>query len=379
MGTFDPISQTNVTLDTSKNVADNMLIALSLLSINASRLGLSSDTIANQVKLMLDFFRNNFRPENLGVIAVGSANGTVASNNVFFAKDSVLYGLANLAYYEKFSTTNDIYLTEAKQIWGFVVENMWDEGFWGVFGASNSEGLAVIAGKALEDQVLFGLLSARLMPYETTQQDRYTDFYLQTDAIIKLRYQSVSGNQFWTSADRRLNPSFDLFARPAAYAGLYLQETPHIIGVEISESAVIGSKVPIIIYIKTLSNVPLNITVQNESGFNQVSVIANESITVLEIQSDSNTFPGQRSLSISLSLKKTEFQLFEFTIDLLTNVRVPSELIYLVGAGILAGAILLVRRPPEWLQKRINEFNLQDLSGKFTDESLDPSKIPEQE
>lgn len=366
-----PVSQTEVTLDESKRVSDNMLIGLALLSIDATRVGTTSEIIENRVQTMLDFFRSHFRQSELGLLSVGLANGTVLSSDLFFAKDSILYGLTNLAFYQSKQNAKILYLTEAKDMWHFVVDAMWEDGFGGIFGASNSDFLPIIAGKALEDQVLFGLLSARLMPYESDPEDQFTNFYLELDKIINLRYRSNTA--FWASADRRLNPSNELFARPTAFAGYYLQETPHIIAIEYPDSVIIGAEIPLTIYTKMISGIALNLTLTSSSSFTKQSYLVNTSVSSIIVKFDSDIQPAQRQIHLSLSLSKTEFQTFDLQISLIANVRVPTELIYLVGAGILAGALLLLRRPPEWLNKRLRELNLTQINSSTESKDEDES------
>ena len=368
-----PVSQTEVTLDDSKLVSDNMLIGLALLSIDATREGTTSEIVDNRVQTMLDFFRTYFRQSELGLLSVGLANGTVLSSDLFFAKDSILYGLTNLAFYQSKQNAEILYLTEAKDMWHFVVDAMWEDGFGGIFGASNSDFLPIIAGKALEDQVLFGLLSARLMPYESDPEDQFTNFYLELDKIINLRYRSNTA--FWASADRRLNPSNELFARPTAFAGYYLQETPHIIAIEYPDSVIIGAEIPLTIYTKMISGIALNLTLTSSSSseFTQQSYLINTSIFTITVKFDSDIQPAQRQIHLSLSLRKTEFQTFDLPVSLKANVRVPTELIYLVGAGILAGALLLLRRPPEWLNKRLRELNLTQINSSTESKDEDES------
>jgi hypothetical protein len=110
-----------------------------------------------------------------------------------------------------------------------------------------------------------------------------------------------------------------------------------------------------------IPGIPLNITLESSSVFHNTSHLVNESIINVNARFNSDIAPGKYIIQISLALKNTIFQTFEIIIDMKANVRIPSGLIYLLGAGILAGVFILVRRPPEWLQKRLKEWNLDSL------------------
>lgn len=350
-----PVSTTEVATDTSKRLADNSLIMLALLETNASRLGITDTILQERVSSSLLFFKNHYKVGQ-GMASLGVRDGSVVSSDTYFAKDNALYGLASLKYFEK--TQDGTFLTEAKNSWSFLVDKLWEEGFGGVFGGANQFGDPIIAGKSLEDQVYFSLLSVRLGAYGGLA-DGYLDYFLQTDKIIKLRFKE--NTYIFASADRKLYTSNELYIRAAAFAHYYFLETPHLVGVGTPREAIVGQAVKTEVYVRTIPNVPLNITFTSDVDFEQKSILVNNSSTIrLDLQFGNNIKAGYHDILGTVLLRKVKIQDITLEVNMKANVRIPSGLLYLVGAAVLAGVIIVVRYPPNWLKERLNELNLSD-------------------
>ena len=366
-----PISLTNTSMDTSKSMIDNSFIILSLLSVsNATRAGITTSLIINHVHQTLDFLYNHFHTTNGGVLAVSLADGSNISQGAYFANANALFGLANLAFY--LHTSNTTYLNRAIESWEFLKNNLWESGFGGVFGGVNSFGDPIIAGKTLEDQVLFALLSEQLIPYETyvNGTEHFLDYYIHTNQILKLRF--VSGTTVWSSADRRLYHSNETFLQSTGLYQYYLNQVPHIIDVTSPESVIIGTDIPVNVDIYN-SGLSLNLTITGGSSFEKITQITNLSQVNYNLHFLDTVQSGNYPLDFTLYLAGNVLGTIEININLTPNVRIPSGLLYLGGAGILAVVVLVIRRPPERLKKIIAELNIKQYVEKAQSENKPPS------
>ncbi len=352
-----PINESTFSIDTTKRTADNMIIISSLSQIkHISYLApnFTKTDLENILSKSMDFFINKFLVEGEGIASFGTADGSYISSQTFFAKENALYGLANLDLYKL--TGNTSYESNAEYIWKFIKDTFWEISFGGVFIGITAEGDPTILSKSIEDQIFFDELSLELSSLKPNDTN-YLAYYLKMYVLIKHNF--IKGNSIASSTDYRFNPSSEYYVRSAAYYINFLVNSPHISTIKMPNSIIVGSKLPTKIFISNNANVVLNVSIASSSSFNPVSFHANQSLIEKDLAFENSAQSGSQKLNFNLTISKTLIQQLSISTSLSPNVRIPNGLIYLVGAGILAGLVILVRRPPEFIKSYIQELRAE--------------------
>ena len=359
------INQTAISLDTSKRTADNLIIISSLEQIKHVSF-LESNFTIDQLKAIeiksINFFLTKFVTVIGGISSFGSADGSMISNDTFFAQDNSLFGLALVNLYQVYG--NESYLSEAENIWSYIKQNFWDIGPGGLFIGVNSMGDPVISGKAIEDQIFFAQLSLKLASIVPINSD-YLAYYLKLSTLINYNY--IKNNLVASSTDLRFNPSSEYYVQSASYYIDFLVNSPHISTITYSNSIIIGSKLPVQIFMVNYNNVPMNISISADNYFDPTYVISNSSSVAKDLEFTTDIQSGLRNIYIEISISNAVIQKFTLSVNFTPNVRIPNGLLYLIGAGILAGIVVLVRRPPEFLKKYIQELKKEQSSTPVND------------
>lgn len=361
------LNQTSFSIDKSKRTADNMIIISVLSEISVSHLSLLENGFTKaKLQTILDksmnFFITKFLITDKGISSYGSFDGSNIVTDSFFAKENTLYGLSCLDLYKY--TNNITYLTQAENIWSFLKTDMYEGSFDGVFIGINDQGDPTIAGKSIEDQIFFSLLSLRLAHYSPSNNS-YMTSYLTVSNLITLNF--INGYQVASSTDLRFNPSPEHYIRSAAYYVEFLVLTPHISAVFIPQFVVIGSKVPLKVFFNNPLNTTLNISISSGEYLETYTELSNSSSLATDLTFTNDVPNGYQDLTFSLAISKTPIQSLKGSFDFTPNVRIPNGLIYLVGAGILAGLVVLVRRPPEILKKYLDELREETPEASIVD------------
>lgn len=348
------LNQTAYTIDTTKSTADNMIIISALSQIKHISLlenGFTKQKLDTILSKSMNFFLTKFMISNKGIVSFGSSDGSSIATGSFFAKDNSLFGLACLDMY-KFSG-NTTYLSEAQNIWSFIKNNFWEIGFGGVFIGINDNGDPIIAGKSIDDQLNFALLSLRLSSLVPSNVN-YMAYYLTMATLIKKNF--VIGYRVASSTDLRFNPSSEYYVQSVADYINFLVQIPHVSVLITPKSVIIGSDVPVTMFISNINNISLNISITSQSYLNPVNTLTNASSFKTNLKFNSDVVTGSQNINFDISILKTNIQSISANVTFNPNVRIPNGLIYLLGAGILAGLVVLVRRPPAFLKKYIDEL-----------------------
>ena len=355
-----PINESTFSIDKTKRTADNMIIISSLAQIKHLSF-LAQDFTKTDLEEILtksmDFFVSKFLVSNKGIASYGSFDGSFVSNTTFFAKENALFGLANLDLYRL--TGNISYENNAEYIWSYIKNTFWEISFGGVFIGITIKGDPIILSKSIEDQIFFDELSLELASLNPNNNN-YLAYYLKMSILIKHNF--IQNNNVASSTDYRFNPSSEYYARSAAYYIDFQVNTPHISAIIVPESIIVGSKLPTKIYLSNTANIKLNISISADNHFTPVSLLANTSLIDHEFVFQSSVESGSQQLNFNVSISKTLIQQLTISTNLTPNVRIPNGLIYLAGAGILAGLVVLVRRPPEFLKKYFQELRIDNPS-----------------
>lgn len=348
------LNQTAYTIDTTKSTADNMIIisALSQIKhISFLETGFTKQKLETMLSKSMNLFLTKFLVANKGIVSFGSADGSSIATGSFFAKDNSLFGLACLDMYT--FSGNTTYLSEAQNIWSFLKNDFWEIGFGGVFIGINDNGDPTIAGKSIDDQIYFALLSLRLSSLVSSNTN-YMAYYLTMSTLIKKNF--VNSNRVASSTDLRFNPSSEYYVQSAADYINFLVQIPHVSVLITPKSVIIGSEVPVTIFISNINNIPLNISITSDNYLNPASSITNASSFETSLKFNNDVTTGSQNIYFVVSILKTNIQSITAYVTFSPNVRIPNGLIYLLGAGILAGLVVLVRRPPAFLKKYIDEL-----------------------
>lgn len=352
------INQTASSVDTTKRTADNMIIISALADISHVNLLSSSLSKTGLLQILtksINFFIDKFLVNGKGIVSYGSSDGSSIANDTFFAEDNALFGLTLLKMYSL--TSNSSYLSYAEYIWSYLKQTFWDVGPGGLFIGVNAAGDTIIAGKSIEDQIFFSLLSLQLASLEPSNVT-YLAYFLQSSTLIF--YNFVKGTNIASSTDIRFNPSSEYFLRSATYYIDFLSQIPHISAIFYPSSIIIGSKLSLNIFINNYMSLPLNISITADNYLNPVNTLSSSNNIQKDIEFNRDIQSGTQNIYLKLYLSKTLTQTLTLNINFTPNVRIPNGLIYLAGAGILAVIIFIVRRPPEFLKKYIQDLkNIQ--------------------
>jgi hypothetical protein len=332
-----------------------MIIISSLAEIKHPYL-LAPDFSQSKLNFLLasamDLFSSKFLIENKGISSYGSSDGSNVVNDIFFTKENTLYGLANSAMFSL--TNNDTFLNNAKYIWNYIKTTFWEIGFGGVFIGVNSAGDPTIAGKSLEDQIFYSLLSLKLSSQDQSNND-YLSYFLKMNKLIK--YNFVKNNNIASSTDLRFNPSTEYYVRSSAYYINYLIEEPHVSSISLPNTITIGEKLPVKIFIRNSESISMNISISGNVYLIPKSITTTTNTEEIELSFQNTVQSGSQNINFNITISKTSIQQFSSYVTLNPNVRIPNGLIYLVGAGLLAGIVVLVRRPPEIIREFIKDLN----------------------
>lgn len=363
-----PINESTFSIDTTKRTADNMIIISSLAQITHISLlapGFTKTNLENILTKSMDFFVSKFLVSEAGIASYGNADGSSVTNQMFFAKENALYGLANLALYKL--TGNSTYASNAEYIWSYIKNAFWEMSFGGVLGAISAQGDPMVLSKTLEDQVFFAELSLELASLKPNDPN-YLAYYLKMYVLIKHNF--IQNYNVASSTDYRFNPSSEYYVRSTAYYIDFLITSPHISAISMPDSIIVGSKLPTKIYISNNANTILNVSIKSSNSFTPVSFLANKSVVEQDLTFENSVSSGSQKLQFNLTISKTLIQQVSIETKLNPNVRIPNGLIYLVGAGILAGLVVLVRRPPEFIKKYIQELREQQSSNETEQQNI---------
>ena len=355
-----PVNESTFTIDTTKRTADNMIIISSLSQINHItwlQEGFTKAKLETILSKSMDFFLNHFLILNHGIAAFGSADGSFVSTYAFFAKENALFGLANLNLYKL--TGNQSYVNYAKNIWTYLKNTFWDSSFGGLYMGITSLGDPFITSKSIEDQIFYTELSLRLASLNPAQTI-YMDDYLRTAVLINHNF--IQGVNIASSTDPKFNPSSEYYTRSAAYYVNLLVGLPHISAIFVSKSIIIGEKLPLKIYISNMENIKLNISLVSSNYFSAMSLTPNSSSINLDLTLNNDVQTGNENIYFNLSISRTLIQQLSISTNLNPNVRIPNGLIYLLGAAVLATIVVIVRRPPEFIKKYIQEIKAESNS-----------------
>ena len=361
-----PINESTFSIDTTKRTADNMIIISSLAQIKHISFlekGFTKNDLKSMLFKTMNFFLTKFTVPNKGIASFGNANGLFVSNSTFFAKENALYGLANLKLFEL--TGNSTFKNQAIYIWSFLKTDFW-ENFGGLLIGITIEGDPTMLSKTVEDQIWFADLSlqlATLNPINST----YIAYYLKMFVLIKHNF--IQNNNIASSTDYRFNPSSEFYCRSATYYVDFLINSPHISAISVSKSIIIGSKLPVKIYLSSFRNLGTNISVSSSNHFNPISLRVNSSVIETNFGYQNSVQSGSQKLEFNMTISQSLVQQLYIETYLKPNVRIPNGVIYLIGAGILASMVVLVRRPPEFIKKYIQEIKFDRQSS----EVLEPS------
>lgn len=358
--------------DETKRTFDNMLISYFLSQIDPNYLSTTKDQLGLLIKSTLDFFRENIVTPNHGIVSFATIDGDQISST-YFARDNALYGLMNLFYYNEFETGNPIYLNEARNAWKFLNDILWDSGFGGLFSGTDGS-VPVIAGKGLEDQIQFALLSLNLWEVDN-DNPQYLDKFLETNKFIKVYLINPNTGRFYSSVDRFGRPSDANQAISNFWGWYYLVNSPRIISLELKSDLILGIEPKIEMNLFSPINQEFELKVipstnkifkpkiQNVTidGFTRVSI---------SVPYADNPQSGGEILTSSLILENYSLDTFYWNFIIDENTRIPNGFLYIFGAGLLILAIIILRRPPVWLKERASS-----LQSKYNEFSKDLSEI----
>ena len=214
----------------------------------------------------------------------------------------------------------------------------------------------MIAGKAIEDQIFFALLSLELASLDLNNAN-FLSYYLKM--VILINHNFIQGNNVASSTDLRFNPSSEYYVRSVAYYIKFIITIPHVSLITVPNSIIIGNTLPTKIYVSNLGNLLLNISIDSTNSFSPVSLVTNETFVERELVFESNVQAGYQKLQFNISISKTLIQQLYINTNLTPNVRIPNGLVYLIGAGILAGLVIFIRRPPEFIKNYVHDLKIE--------------------
>ncbi|MHA1990799.1 MAG: hypothetical protein ACW98A_07520 [Candidatus Hodarchaeales archaeon] len=367
------LSDESESVDLTKRTFDLSLMSYFLSQLDLSNIGVSKDLIKIQVKSTLDFLRNNLIDETNGAIT-SFFNPLTGTSTDFSARDNAIYGLANLVYFSQFEN-NVVYKNQAVNVWNFINDVLWDAGFGGLF--TGTDGLVPnFAGKGLEDQIQYSLLSLHLWGADKTNL-RYLDRYLETDSFIKNYLYDDKSGRFFSSVDRFGTATSEFEAISSIWGWYYLINTPRIVSIEYDNNPTIGldTEIKFKIYSPIIQEYDLTIEPSDDTIFKSHSeslMVDGLTEKVINLPYVENPQASSIELQAELKLQNTSISEIDWFLDILPNTRIPSGFLYLIGAGILFFAIVIVRRPPEWLKIRVSS-----VQGKYQDLTKDLTEQPD--
>ena len=142
---------------------------------------------------------------------------------------------------------------------------------------------------------------------------------------------------------------------------------PHISSIVGPTSVIIGSKVPVKIFISNSFSIPLNISIASSNYLDPVSTLSESNHVETELEFTPDITTGVQIIDFNVTILKTRVQNLSIDINFTPNVRIPNGLIYLIGAGILAGMVVIVRRPPEFLKRYIDELRAESAEANIAE------------
>ncbi|OLS22659.1 MAG: hypothetical protein HeimC3_29330 [Candidatus Heimdallarchaeota archaeon LC_3] len=349
-------------IDPTKRTFDLSLMSYFFSFMDLSFIDVSDTQIDFQLKNTLDFLRNNLvNSETKAITSFSNKDGSLTSSN-YFARENGMYGLANLLYYNNSNEHDVIYLNQAKNVWTFMNDEMWDFGFNGLFSGTDGN-VPIIAGKGLEDQVQYALLSLFLWGIDETNP-RYLDKYLETDAFIKEYLFEENSGRFYGSTDRFGKPSPFGQAISNIWGWNYFLNSPQIVSVTYNDQPTIGLDTEVTFQI--FSPVLLEFDLEIEPLSNKIFKSYSEKITVngltkvvVNLPYVENPQASYNELYARLRLQNTTIASINWFVDILPNTRIPSGFIYLVGAGVVFLIFIIIRKPPEWLKSQVKSVQVR--------------------
>ncbi len=365
-----PINTTDYAIDTTKPISMILTIMMLYYLSSESLRAKLGESFKQKIFSTYDFITTHLKGNLGGIYYITDRTGT-QQLQIYTAKTNALFGIVSVLLYD--ATNNSTYLNNAKNVFNFLYENLWDIGFSGLFKSVNSDGDLLVQAKDSTSNFLMAFLTYLLLMQEPNNP-LYYNFLSQILHFIDNTFKNdvqhytpyLSGFYYRMIATRQNVAFGSTTYESEALAHFVLAQLPYIIKFAFPSKVTLGMPIDgkIMIYNPAKINMTLKYYVYDTSkGTWQLLSAQNVSahgLLNVRLLLPNTISPDLLYFKINLELPQIVLDEIYFTTKLGgTAPPVGNLFLLIIAGGAIMIAIFFIRSPPQFLveiQKQLTEI-----------------------